>query len=388
MPIAPVGQGLLRSTAAELTQLQQQLAEVDPNDPQAIMQLQQQIAQLQTKTDAQQAISQMQALQQQVDTLARMPGPMGPAGQDAQLAAGGAQTLDPGSAATVEIEDGLLWLGIPRGQDGSPGAPGKDGQSITGPQGPVGPAGKDATIQAGTVTTAAPGQPAAASIDNGVLNLVIPQGQTGATGAAGKDGQSVTGPAGPVGPVGPSGKDGAAGKDGQIGATGPVGATGAQGPIGATGPTGPKGDTGQAGATGSTGATGAVGPQGPAGANALSSIAAPTAISPLPAFGTAYQVTKTSNLSICVDVSYTASLVALEDVIELRVGSDATVATTGGVVVASWRAGLTGLAGIVGMVISSRDQLTAIVPGSMYWALRRTKGTASTVVSAVIQPLV
>lgn len=125
------------------------------------------------------------------------------------------------------------------------------------------------------------------------------------------------------------------------------------------------------------------GDTGPAGkdAQAFANVAAPTAISPLPALGTAYQVTKTSNLSICVGVSYTVTLAStMEDIIELRVGTDATVATGGGVVVASWRASFTGMA--------DRAQLTAIVPGSTYWALRRTKGTASTVVSAVIQPLV
>lgn len=118
------------------------------------------------------------------------------------------------------------------------------------------------------------------------------------------------------------------------------------------------------------------GDTGPAGkdAQAFANVAAPTAISPLPALGTAYQVNKTSNLSVVVEAS------TMEDIIELRVGTDATVATGGGVVVASWRASFTGMA--------DRAQLTAIVPGSMYWALRRTKGTASTVVSAVIQPLV
>lgn len=124
------------------------------------------------------------------------------------------------------------------------------------------------------------------------------------------------------------------------------------------------------------------GDTGPAGkdAQAFANVAAPTAISPLPALGTAYQVTKTSNLSVVVEASYT---VTLEDIIELRVGTDSNVGAAtnpSGVVVASWRASFTGMA--------DRAQLTAIVPGSMYWALRRTKGTASTVVSAVIQPLV
>lgn len=128
------------------------------------------------------------------------------------------------------------------------------------------------------------------------------------------------------------------------------------------------------------------GATGPAGkdAQAFANVAAPTAISPLPALGTAYQVTKTSNLSVVVEASYTVTLAStMEDIIELRVGTDSNVGAAtnpSGVVVASWRASFTGMA--------DRAQLTAIVPGSMYWALRRTKGTARTVVSAVIQHLV
>lgn len=37
-----------------------------------------------------------------------------------------AQTLEPGAQATADYADGVLTLGIPRGQDGAPGAPGSD----------------------------------------------------------------------------------------------------------------------------------------------------------------------------------------------------------------------------------------------------------------------
>lgn len=428
MPITPIGYALSRSTASELNQLQQQLAEVDPNDPQAIMQLQTQIA----------------AVKDQIAQVEKQPGP---AGQNATLYMGTVTTLPPGSTATADMVDGHLNLGIPEGEPGqdavlelgsvttgsqasaeildgvlnltlpepvdgkdatlemgtlttlAPGAQATasitDGKLNLGiPAGRQGVPGKDATLTAGTVTTGSPGQPASASIDGGMLNLVIPQGQTGAPGAAGKDGQSIIGPVGPVGPVGPSGKDGAAGRDGQPGAVGPQGPAGPALSIGMT-TTGAPGSTAAATVSenrlnltiprGDTGATGAAGKD----AQAFANVAAPTAISPLPALGTAYQVAKTSNLSVVVEASYTVTLASvMEDIIELRIGTEATVATGGGVLVASWRASFTGIGVMIGAGMADRAQLTAIVPGSMYWALRRTKGTASTVVSAVIQPLV
>ena len=128
-----------------------------------------------------------------------------------------AETLPEGSQATANYDDGILTLGIPRGNTGATGPQGEQGE--TGPQGPT--------------------------------------GAQGATGPAG--------PTGPTGPTGPQGPKGDKGDKGDTGATGATGATGPQGPQGETGPQGPKGDTGD---TGPTGPQGPQGEQGPAGKDA------------------------------------------------------------------------------------------------------------------------
>ena len=78
-------------------------------------------------------------------------------------------------------------------------------------------AGKTLTI--GTVTT---GDKAAASIENGKLNLTLPRGAQGATGPQGEKGEK--------------GEEGPAGAQGVQGETGPAGAVGATGPKGDAGP--------------------------------------------------------------------------------------------------------------------------------------------------------
>lgn len=96
-----------------------------------------------------------------------------------------------------------------------------------GPRGFAGPAGPAPNIEIGLVTTGAPGSPAAASIDgtspNLLLNLTIPEGETGPAGPAG--------PQGPIGPAGPQGPVGPAGPGGPVGPPGPVGPGGAPGVI-------------------------------------------------------------------------------------------------------------------------------------------------------------
>lgn len=79
-------------------------------------------------------------------------------------------------------------------------------------------------LSIGTVTT---GDRAAASIEDGKLNLTLPRGAQGEKGEAG-----------------PAGAQGATGPQGEKGETGPAGAAGATGPKGDTGPKGEKGDAG------------------------------------------------------------------------------------------------------------------------------------------------
>ena len=131
-----------------------------------------------------------------------------------------AETLAPGSAAsvekTVDPETGVVTLefGIPAGEQGEQGA--------TGPQGPKGDTGAQG-----------------------------PQGIQGERGPQGIQGE--TGPQGEQGETGPQGEQGEQGERGPQGEQGPKGDTGA------TGPQGPKGETGE------TGPQGPAGPQGPKG---------------------------------------------------------------------------------------------------------------------------
>ena len=78
-------------------------------------------------------------------------------------------TLEAGSEATASYADGVLTLGIPKGDKGD-----------TGEQGPI---GETPDFEIGTVTTLEPGESATASItgtaENPVLNLGIPQGDPG-----------------------------------------------------------------------------------------------------------------------------------------------------------------------------------------------------------------
>lgn len=447
MPITPIGQALLRSTASELTQLQQQLAEVDPNDPQAIMQLQQQIAALK-------------------DTVAEVEKQPGPPGQNATIHMGAVTTLPPGSTATADMVDGQLNLGIPEGEPGQDAvlelgsvtvgsqasaeivecrlnlvlpapADGKDATIAMGTlttlsagskatasiEGgllnlgiPAGQPGRDAPpLQTGTVTTGAPGSPASASITDGLLNLSIPQGVPGndavlslgtVSGGTQAAASIVNGKLNLVLPAGQDGKDatplaigtittGAAGSQasasivaGKLNLSIPQGANGQD----ATIAIGMVSSGTQAAASISAGKLNLTLPKGDTGPQGLTTISAPTALSPLPALGSAYQVAKTSYLSLVVEAAYTVTLAStMEDVIELRVGTDANVGAAtnpSGVVVASWRASFTGIGVMIGAGMVDRAQLTAIVPGSMYWALRRTTGTRATVVSGSLQQLV
>lgn len=93
-----------------------------------------------------------------------------------------------------------------------------------------------------------------ASYENGLLTLGIPKGDTGPQGIRGEKGE--TGDVGPIGPTGPKGNKGDKGDTGDAGPKGDKGDrgnTGPQGVRGERGYTGPKGDTGPAGPKGDKG---------------------------------------------------------------------------------------------------------------------------------------
>ena len=83
-----------------------------------------------------------------------------------------ANTLSEGSDATASYSNGLLTLGIPRGNTGA-----------TGPTGPQGETGATPNLSIGTVTTLDPDEDATATIsgtaENPVLSFGIPKGDTG-----------------------------------------------------------------------------------------------------------------------------------------------------------------------------------------------------------------
>lgn len=136
----------------------------------------------QVQTDAERASQSAQEAQETADRLS---------GLGAE-----AETLEPGSQATVTVEDGKIVYGIPRGDQGERGPQGE-----TGPRGPQGP-----------------------------------KGDTGDTGPQG--------PEGPQGPQGERGEQGPKGDTGETGPQGPKGDTGEPGPQGLQGPQGEPGADG------------------------------------------------------------------------------------------------------------------------------------------------
>lgn len=109
-------------------------------------------------------------------------GSTGATGPANALLIGSVATGNPGDNATASITgtapNQILNLTLPRGATGP-----------TGPQGAVGPAGPANSLAIGTVSTAASGVSASATITgtapNQTLNLTLPRGDTGATGATG-----------------------------------------------------------------------------------------------------------------------------------------------------------------------------------------------------------
>lgn len=151
-------------------------------------------------------------------------GPTGPTGVTGATGSTGTAGITGPTGPT-----GPTGLTGPTGATGLIGAVGSTGPTgptgPTGATGPTGPRGRSVTVR--STTTGDPGTEASVTDggdDNtGLLDFVIPRGDTGPAGNDGADG--ATGPTGPTGPTGSTG----------IGVTGPTGPTGA---TGATGPTG------------------------------------------------------------------------------------------------------------------------------------------------------
>lgn len=109
-----------------------------------------------------------------------------------------ANTLPAGSQATASYDEGLLTLGIPRGDTGARGETGERGpqgiQGERGERGETGAAGSAATIRVGTVTSgSAPAVTNSGTSSAAVLDFVLQRGETGPAGPQGE-----TGPQGPA----------------------------------------------------------------------------------------------------------------------------------------------------------------------------------------------
>lgn len=191
---------------------------------------------------------------------------------------------------------------------------------------------------------------------------------------------------------------GLAGGIGPQGPQGVQGDTGAQGPIGNTGATGPKGDKGDTGSAGAQGIQGIQGPIGLTGATGATGATGPTATPGTPtsrslSFGTAYQATdptKSAFISAMIDAAYTITVAGtVADTVELRIGPNSTTVAngTGGTAIATFRASLTGIVLAIGMGMGQRNQLSALIPPSWYFALRRVSGTTATINAAYDQSL-
>lgn len=222
--------------------------------------------------------------------------------------------------------------------------------------------------------------------------LLASEGATGPQGAQGIQGEK--GDKGDPGVQGSQGQQGIQGVQGNTGAQGDAGAQGVpgpQGPKGDTGDTGPQGTQGSTGATGPAGAKGDTGATGATGATGQQGIGlspgTPSTISV--SFNTGTRPTDTTKpyvISVTIDAAYSIAIAGtVADVCELWIGPASTIGTTGGSLVSSWKASLTGILTLVGAGIGVRSPLQTIVPAGWYFAIRRTTTGTATIQSATYQ---
>lgn len=183
-----------------------------------------------------------------------------------------AETLEPGSQATVVVEDvdgvKTFHFGLVKGDKGDRGEKGDIGEA-----GPKGDPGQDGYTPVKGIDyfdgAQGPKGDNGDKGDQGDPGIQGPKGDKGDTGEQGPQGiQGLKGDKGDTGEQGPKGDTGAKGDPGQDGAAGAKGDKGDQGPKGDKGDQGiqgPKGDTGETGPKGDTGAQGPQGIQGEQG---------------------------------------------------------------------------------------------------------------------------
>ena len=288
---------------------------------------------------------------------------------------------------------------------GMPGASGSQGPA--GPQGPPGPVGADGLEWKGLwISSSAYVNDDAVAYNGASYFCITPNTNTPPTGSPTDANWALLasqGNTGPQGPQGIQGEKGDQGNQGVQGIQGPQGLTGSQGDSGPqgikgdTGPQGPKGDVGNTGPQGATGPTGATGPKGDVGATGPTGATGPqgaTGIGLSPgtpstitvSFGSGTRpadTTKPYMVHVSINAAYSISVAGtVGDVCELWIGPASTIGTTGGTLVSSWGASLTGILTLVGAGIGARGALTTLVPAGWYFAIRRTTTGTATIQSA------
>lgn len=140
------------------------------------------------------------------------------------------------------------------------------------------------------------------------------------------------------------------------------------------------------GPQGETGPTGATGPTGPQGIGLSPGIPASVSVS----FATAYQApdnTKSAFISVMIENIQTVVNGNVSDEVELRIGPTNAVATGGGNQIATTKTGSDGNLTTAGLVLTDRQQLTALIPPGWYFAVRHLSGSAATISATYVQPM-
>lgn len=148
------------------------------------------------------------------------------------------------------------------------------------------------------------------------------------------------------------------------------------------------GPRGRPGTNGTNGTNGAPGTNGTNGVGA--SPGSPTSRTLV--MGTVYQATdpaKAAFVTANIDTSLSAIVGALNNVVELRIGSSSAglAAGTSGFPVARTRTGITGLLAVVGLLLGTGDSLTSLLPVGWFFCVRQATGSGSTISSAFDQSL-
>lgn len=137
---------------------------------------------------------------------------------------------------------------------------------------------------------------------------------------------------------------------------------------------------------GPQGETGPTGPTGPQGIG----LSPGTPVSVAVSFDTAYQApdnTKSAFISVMIENIQTVVNGNVSDEVELRIGSTNAVATGGGNQIATTKTASDGNLTTAGLVLTDRQQLTALIPPGWYFAVRHLSGSVATISATYVQPL-